>query len=346
MCTGSRPHASGGHVAAATVIVWFNIVLENHDETGRTGYLDPLIDYQRSALSACGHEVTVVWDDLRLDAVNLLFEYFPNPAFVDRIHGLRRASRFRLGIVATELIVAHTIPYAQHGMPFFGGDKATMLRNRLDGYAALSREVDFVWCWLQRTADETERYNAASAFFPVGHVFDVPRILRRSPRDIDVLFFGTHTPHRAHLLESMRANGVSVVCVGRGFHDGFCSKQKLDSLIDRAKIGLCMNLHGEHETAARVDPRFASCMRVVEMLKRETCIVSEQIPLDNPYTDYMRCAEPAALAETCRHMLADDRWRSAGQEAAARFRTEMDVRKVCAPVIERTLDRLAQSRVR
>jgi hypothetical protein len=319
--------------------MWFNIVMANHDETGTTEYMDPLIGYQRSALSACGHEVTVVWDDIRPDAINLFFEYFTNPKFIDNICSQRRSSPVKFGVIATELIVARTIPYAKHGMPF-DGDKAAMLRSRIDGYEALSREVDFVWSWLQRTAEETQQYNAVSEFFPVGHIVDVPRVLRRSPKDIDVLFFGTRTPHRERLLDSLHARGVMAVCVGRGFSAGYYSRQKLLSLIDRAKIGLNLNLHGEHETANGVDPRFASCMRIVEMLERETCIVSECIPLDNPYAGYMQCAEPQDLAEACRSLLAEDRWRSAGEDAASRFRVEMDVTKVCAPVIERSLERL------
>ena len=131
--------------------------------------------------------------------------------------------------------------------------------------------------------------------------------------------------------------GTSVVCVGRNFSAGYHRRLKLDLLIDRAKIGLNLNPHGEHETETGVDPRFASCMRIVEMLERETCVVSEHIPLDNPCADYMQCAEPQDLAETCRTLLAEDRWRPAGEDAASRFRIEMDVTKVCAPVIERTL---------
>jgi len=317
--------------------MWFNIVMVNHDETGKTEYLDPLIGYQRSALSACGHEVTVVWDDIRPNAINLLFEYFVLPKFVESITSLRRSSPIKFGIIATELIVAGTIPYAQHGMPF-DGDKAAMLRNRIAGYEALARNVDFVWCWLERTSVETSQCNAGSEFFPVGHVVDVPRSLRRSPKDIDVLFFGTRTPHRERLIDLLRAQGLSMVCVGRGFSTGFYSRQKLLSLIDRAKIGLNLNLHGEHETESGIDPRFASCMRIVDMLERETCIVSEHIPLDNPYAGYMNCAEPHDLAETCRALLTGDRWRAAGEDAAARFRVEMDVTKICAPVIDRTLE--------
>ena len=317
--------------------MWFNIIMGNHGETGTSGYLDPLVGYQRSALSACGHEVTVVWDDIRPDAINLFFEYFPIPKFVDNVRRLRRASLIKFGIIATELMVGRTIPYAQHGM-IYDGDKPTMLRNRIAGYEALSRDVDFVWSWLQRTAEETQQFNTASEFFPVGHVVDVPRGLRRSPKDIDVLFFGTRTPHRERLLDTFRVKGISVVCVGRNFSTGYHSRLKLDSLIDRAKIGLNLNLHGEHETETGIDPRFASCMRIVDMLEREACIVSEHIPLDNPYAGYMQCAEPQDLADVCRALLAEDRWRVAGEEAASRFRVEMDVTKICAPVIERTLE--------
>ncbi|HUD25736.1 MAG TPA: hypothetical protein VMQ45_08630, partial [Burkholderiaceae bacterium] len=89
-----------------------------------------------------------------------------------------------------------------------------------------------------------------------------------------------------------------------------------------------------------IDPRFASCMRITEMLERETCIVSEEIPLDNPYRDFMRSDQPERVASTCKELLSGDGWRQAGELGAAKFRTSMNVVDVCKPVIDDTLSKI------
>jgi hypothetical protein len=305
----------------------------NHGEAASSGYLDPWIEYMRGALSRCGHEVTVVWNAVRPEAVNLLFEFFLDPGLVENIVSVRRSSSIKFGVVATELIVGSSIPYAKYSM-LLDDD---MIRARIQGFESLSRSVDFVWSWLQRTADETRRHNLVSEFFPVGHVAEVPARLRRSPKDIDLLFFGMRTLHRDHILDLLRSRGLNVTCVGRGFPAGYRSRRMLESLIDRAKIGLNLNLHAGRDPDCVVDPRFASCIRIVDMLERDTCVVSEDIPLDNPYAGYMQSAHPEALADTCLELLSKQQWRAAGQAAARRFRAEMDVTRICGPVVQRTL---------
>jgi len=324
--------------------VVFNIAMGNHGGTASSGSLDALIEYMRGALSLCEHEVTVGWEAIRPDAVNLLFEHFPDRTFVDKITSLKRSSSTRFGIIATDLIVASTIPGAKYSTPLHDDvddvgdvvDIDAMIRNRIQGFEALSREVDFVWSWLPRTADEARRHNPVSEFFPVGHVAEIPAKLRRSPKDVDVLFLGTRTPHRERILDALRSQGLEVLCVGRGFPSAYRSRRMLDSLIDRSKIGLNLNLHSVRESSDP-GPRFVSCMRIVGLLEREACVVSEETPLDNPYKDYMHSAKPEAIAETCRALLAGDLWRDAARNSTERFRAEMDASQICGPVVARTL---------
>jgi len=83
-------------------------------------------------------------------------------------------------------------------------------------------------------------------------------------------------------------------------------------------------------------------MRITEMLGRELCVVSEEIPLDNPYRGFLHSDCPERLAEQCRLLLADGRWRGAGELSAAKFRAEMSVVDVCKPVVDATLSRIVQ----
>ena len=75
--------------------MWFNIVLENHGGATEVIALSPVVAYLRGMLSACGHEVTVVYDNIYPKAINLYLEHFVGDAFaenVDRVtHGRGRA---------------------------------------------------------------------------------------------------------------------------------------------------------------------------------------------------------------------------------------------------------------
>jgi len=316
--------------------MWFNFVMKNHGKTAETDYLAPLTDYMRAVLGKCGHDTTVVHDQIFHGAINVFFEFFPDAAFIDQIHGLRKQHGLKIGVIATELMVGGTIPYGRHGMAW-DGDKETFFRNRVAGFDRFAQGVDFVWAWLERTAHEFRNHSRVSRFFPVGHVSQIPTFQRQAPKDIDVLFFGMLTPHRASVIDSFLNKGLKVHCVGRGFPCGYLSKSYLTSMMDRARIGLNLNLHAQDDTVDGIDPRFASCMRITEMLEREMCVVSEEIPLDNPYRDFMVCDRPDGLAQRCKQLIDSGDWRHSGELSASRFRARMNAVDLCKPVIDETL---------
>lgn len=333
--------------------MWFNILVGNHGGLEYLECLAPLVNYVRATLSICGHGVTVVPEKWHGGAVNLLFENFPDSRhWVNQIRGVRREHGFKVGVIATELFVNNAIPYANSGI-FFADDqgereKAEYIRKRNDGFGAVASEVDFVWSLFGRTARELESRCKVSKFFPMGHVGGLPSAHRQAPKDIDIAFFGTITAHRAAVLSNLcRDRGLNIVTVGRraapGFmptYPGFVPSYLVASILDRAKIGLNLTLCAVGESAPGVDPRFVSCARVVEMLERDVCVCSEAIPLDNPYQDYMVSAPLESLADACLRLLSTGEWRERGLQSAARFREEMDVTRVCAPVVAQTLDAL------
>jgi hypothetical protein len=333
--------------------MWFNILLGNHGGLEYLESMAPLVNYLRSALGRCGHDVTVVPHEWHGGAINLLLEHFPDSRhWVDHVRSVRREHGFRVGLVGTEVYVNGAIPYANSGIFFADSqgelDKAEYVRRRNEGFGAVASEVDFAWSFFQRTALELEPRCRISKFFPMGHVGGVPAAGRRAPKDIDIAFFGTITRHRVAVLNELcRAGGLNIVTVGRcavpGFtptYPGFVPSFIVASMLDRAKIGLNLSLCAVGESDSGVDPRFASGARVVEMLERDVCVVSEDIPLDNAYGDYMVSAPLEGLADTCRRLLATGEWRERGLRSAARFRQEMDVTRVCGPVIAETLDAL------
>jgi hypothetical protein len=328
--------------------VLFNILVGNHGSSFHSlQLLGPLVNYVRSTLSLCGHDVTVARSTWNEDAVNLLFEHFPDPQFwTGEIRNARRDRGCVVGVVATELLVGNTIPYAKNGIrasDIAGQDEraqALYIQKRIEGLNAVAPEADFLWSFLERTAREYQPRCAQSRFFPVGYTAGPPRETRLAPKDIDVAFFGTLTPHRDSVLKKMASQGLNVVAVGQGTPAGVVPDYIVASLLDRARIGLNLTLSAVGESPPGLDPRFASCIRVVQMLERELCVVSEDIPLDNPYQDFMRSSPLEALAETCARLLDTGEWREHGMQSAALFREQMHAGRICAPVISETLKTL------
>ncbi len=317
--------------------MWFNFVLNNHGPIEICDELSPLTDYFRGALSRCGHETTVVYDNIYENAINIYFEYFEGEDFRRKLIDFRKSHDIKIGVVATELMVGGTIPYGKTGIVYRDGPpRDDALPRRIAGFNEVAANVDFVWSILERTAAEYRSIAKSSEFFPVGHVSDIPSGTLNAPKDIDVVFFGTLTPHRNAALTAMVNRGLKVLPVGRGFPMGHLPRSLLLSLLDRAKIGVNLTLATDTDTPG-IDPRFTSCMRIKEMLDREICVVSEIIPLDNPYAEFMVCAPVSHLAETCRTLLDGGQWRETGRAQAAAFRGRMDVADVCGPVIDRTL---------
>jgi len=313
--------------------MWFNIIMSNHMDPVIGIGLREIVRYVREALSTCGHDVTIVWEKIEPNAINVFFEFFPDDnKWAAKFRELREQGVV-IGIITTELMVEDAIPYAEHGIHNSQGG----LASRMSGFYSVIKEVDFVWSVLARTADAMRGKTAISEFFPVGSVAGPPAEVRRAPKDIDVVFCGKMTPHRQDVLRTINRHGIDVVAVGGGFPLGHVPDLCADSLLDRAKIGLNLTLCAENESPVSADPRFASCVRVVQMLNRNLLVVSEEIPLDNPYKDYMESGSKDSIAMICKRALAEGRWRKAGKDNGEKFRRAMDAQVLCGPVIDRTL---------
>lgn len=318
----------------------FNLCLINLGQVSVAESLAPLINYMRQSLSKCGHEVTVSHEHLTQDGINLFFEGFHIPEFVEQLIQFKKDQGLRFGLIATELIQAEEIPYAKHGVIYPEHiNKTDALKRRLKGYSDVASEADFVWSFLERTAAYSKKYNAASYHYPVGYVQHLCAELRRSPKDIDVLFFGGRTPHRERILKALAERGINVMAIGRGFPSGVLPAPLLLSLLDRAKIGLNLTLESEPTTSG-IDPRFVSCMRVTEMMDRDLLVVSEDIPEDNPYKAHMVNVPPDHLAICSKDILQTERWKKLGKLNATSYREKMQVTNICLPVIEQTLKAL------
>ena len=320
----------------------FNLFTQNIGGLVEVDSFSPVIDYMRKTLSACGHDVTVEYGRIHSDGINLLFEDFRDKDFCQAIANMRREKGMRFGIIATELMQIEGFPDAGHGISYTGAtDQEVEITRRLDGFAEIVKSVDFIWSFLQRTADYHSNSIAISEWFPVGHVMDFPSKFRRSPKNFDICFFGKSTPHRKSVIDFLTDSGLQVVALGSGFPPlGFCPMPLLGSVLDQSKIALNLPLLAKEDVATGTDPRTVSCMRVLEYFQRNLLVVSENIPFDNPYKDVMETAPIAELPDLCNRLLKDGNWDDLGKQKGKKFRETMNAQKMCNPVIERTLTAL------
>jgi hypothetical protein len=112
------------------------------------------------------------------------------------------------------------------------------------------------------------------------------------------------------------------------------------SLLDRAKIGLCLGFDEYDENSADVDMRIASRTRFPQMLYQGICVVSENIPLDNPYAPFIISSQPNDIASKVGELLDSGAWQQTAKILCEKFYREMDVARICASPIEKTIEDL------
>ncbi len=319
-----------------------NFLLHNHGPVRHSGAaLEPLVNYFWRTLGALGFDVTVTDDKLEREAVNVYFEYFLDERLLHKLFAIKRNYGVRVGVVATELIIANDIPYLRDGSLHVdpgSGRQATLdetaqaSRLRVTNLLTHAASFDFTWSLLDRTHALMLRHNPRSYLFPIGYL-PPQRPAARVPKDIDVLFFGALTPRRAAFVEEVRAARLNVVCIGRNTEIGYVPEFMLDSYIDRAKIVLNLTFADDMDGTSD-SPKFASCGRVPAALSRGALVVSEAIPQDNPYEPFLVSCGRADLPRRCAEIVAGGTHAELAARNFARFKETMAAEIVDAPAVE------------
>ncbi len=255
-------------------------------------------------------------------------------------------------------MIGGTIPWSLNGtMPERIEGYTAKLENRISGFHEFLPFVDFVWAFLKRTAETYASQVPIIDHFPLAYAKTGPEevpVTFRAPRDIDVLFSGSMTPYRKRILKTFEDRGINVFAFGPGTKMGKLPTPVYESYLDRAKIGLSLTFGGPPTGLSEdqaigledknTDLRFASCSRISEMLLRGVCVLSEEIPLDNPYADFMIQSPSDQMADLCATLLENDLWRSLGTVKSAAWRRHMNAIDLCKPVIDRTVEKLKRAR--
>jgi hypothetical protein len=327
----------------------FNIVLLDGGANPTPSLvLNQTTDLIQKSLSLCGHTTRISYSQFDKNCINLIFDNNYNKDFIRYIVDLKRHENIKLGLYFGELYVNRHIPYALDGLADPRADLSTtlqLLRDRSEYTYYLASNVDFCWSAFERNAQEFQKYNAASFFFPNCHTQRIDPALRRSVKDIDVLFLGTATAHRSQWVTFIEESGIAIKVYGKLFPNGFLPGALPGSTLNRTKIALNLSFANKIDPITHADIRFASCDRLLQFLERDICVVSEHIPFDNPYADFTINGATNELAEICRGLLISGEWESKGLDLAAKFRREFSAERLIAPIVTQTLNAIFGNRI-
>jgi hypothetical protein len=199
----------------------------------------------------------------------------------------------------------------------------------------MAGKLDFVWSILQRTQEYYKLLAPLCHYFPIGSIDRFIAKNSRIPKDIDLIFFGKSTEFRLGIIEKLEKTGKVVRAFGKGFETGYLDNLVVKSLLDRSKIGLCLGFDDYRDTTSDVDFRFVSRTRLPQMLYQRVCVLSETVPLDNPYAAYMVSCPSGEIVNKACELLDGEAWLETGQAFCEKFFLEMDVGKICASPIEK-----------
>jgi hypothetical protein len=319
----------------------FNIVAVSESRTFPNDMgLSPTQELVVKSLSLCGHTVQISANQFLKDSVNLIFDHSFSKKYAEYIVDVKRSNDFKVGMYFGELYIDGYIPYAKHAWSVSDADETLVsqeLMDRVDTVNYFASNLDFCWSALERNAHELKKFNPISLFFPHGHTQRLEPEYRRAVKDIDAIFIGKATEHRLQIVKSIEEAGVSVSAFGNGFPKGFLPTFLTGNSLNRSKIGLNLSYANEVHIPTRTDVRFSSVDRLLQFFERDICVVSEHIPFDNPYSEFMINGAPDELSSICRDLLESGDWKSKGAELAAKFRREFAAENIIPPVVDQTL---------
>lgn len=168
------------------------------------------------------------------------------------------------------------------GSPWWSGDYIDLLRRRP------------VWDYSVENVALLKSMGIPATLCKVGYASALERIEKNAARDIDVLFYGSMNPRRAHVLEALNAEGIHVVSVFNVYGS------QRDDLVARSKIVL--NMH-------YFESRLFEVIRVSYLLANGCCVVSEKghdSEAEREYAKDVAFVPYEGIVHACLDLLRDD----------------------------------------
>lgn len=163
-----------------------------------------------------------------------------------------------------------------------------------------------VWDYSRRNIEQLRRFGVEAHHVPPGFH---PGLRRIAPANtfIDVLFYGKQTPRRDRVVDRLRQAGLGVLNVQGSYGP------RLDAVIARSKVVLCMHSHGWM--------RVLESVRVTYLMANRKAVVAEINPGDDAdgLADGLLGVGYDDLVDACIALVRDDAARAELEEAG--FRT-------------------------
>ncbi len=283
----------------------FSIYLKNHG-AGSLVTIGDILQPLAAGLAEAGHAVQYENHFFyNRPVVNLLVEFFIDPAFVDSLIERKRmfGNDFAFGVLVTEDIGDPLVM----DNPSFPGRRENLLR--------ILEVADFAWS-LVPVHDYGRILPDAGkvAFLRLGYVHALAETRRVVVPDIDVLVYGLPVPRRDEIMNRLAKRGLIV----RSTYGVMPDYIRID-MLRRAKMIL------DIRRAELV--RFNSPSRIVAGLHAGVGVASEHFETGElAYLfSYARTASYDELADACERLLKEDPV-GFGIEAQRRFRLEAPMR--------------------
>jgi len=155
-------------------------------------------------------------------------------------------------------------------------------------YLEFLRGAKQVWDYSHRNVECLVRLGLNNVrYIPIGHSPNLERIPNSAVTDIDVLFYGSITPRRRHILDELRQRGFETVNLF-----GKYGKDR-DSVVARAKIQLYIH---QFQTTHLAHVRLS-------YLLNNRCFAISETSDENPYGDGVVFCNYEQLVEQCAYYL-------------------------------------------
>ncbi|MDD4888309.1 MAG: hypothetical protein PHU85_00130 [Phycisphaerae bacterium] len=293
----------------------FNIVAANHPAFG---YVEDLTIIARLVIEAAG--CRCVLDGNASAGCQVFIEG-------GEIRPIRRAieSRGDFVLLATECITGATLNGFGAGVPGHYGN-AAYWQKRFNALKACAPFARAIWSTFE-DPQQLDLYRGLAGGIPVlplpfAHFGAYERVQHAEAKGVDILFWGSKTPHRKAVLTALSQRH-------RVEWPEFLSDAQRRKLTARAKV--CVSV--------RQCPGWGvpSIARYWFHVANGSCLVGERCKAGCALDPYVLTVDD--LPTTCDHLLAGERWQRQAAEAYERFAAERPGRPAAEAFLERSFAR-------
>lgn len=199
LSVGLPVYNGGKYPAEARKAMRFSICSIEPEGFKFAHFLYDICKYLCFAIESAGHECCIVRNQLFPDRINVILgaHRLTDPANVEQ---MTRAGRYVL--FQSEIVGEDTI----NNWPVQKSFAAV--------YLPLMRQAMVVWDRLESNVIRLKQLGIDAELFPnIGYLPALEEVVHKKKKDIDFLFYGSLTPHRARMIEELRRRGGNVVSV-------------------------------------------------------------------------------------------------------------------------------------